>query len=319
MLSTLDIVLIIFIIVCIILIGYNIINKKNKTDEKDEKDGIDILLNNVDKYFNIKKTNTNDKFTNEVIFNTLEDVTKNMVLFIKYMCPSIDIKKIDELLKENGLNKTVEIIFDEHKNMDSFKYLDVFNIIPLSTLNVYNLFTYQNDDEIKKYLRLYLIVFYSYIKLLVNKKLQTNANFKTERGGIDKVEYEFNSDYLTNDLINIYIRTALNNNTPIGQAETVGDKHMNNCYNTNKLCKYSGSMNDLLKTLKPIVKDNINDINKLFNLLFVKYLFDLNNVNNDGTTITKPIILSNTVINEISQLKTTLHKKKIIVPDSSNF
>jgi hypothetical protein len=203
--------------------------------------------------------------------------------------------------------------------MDSFKYLDVFNIIPLSTLNVYNLFTYQNDDEIKKYLRLYLIVFYSYIKLLVNKKLQTNANFKTERGGIDKVEYEFNSDYLTNDLINIYIRTALNNNTPIGQAETVGDKHMNNCYNTNKLCKYSGSMNDLLKTLKPIVKDNINDINKLFNLLFVKYLFDLNNVNNDGTTITKPIILSNTVINEISQLKTTLHKKKIIVPDSSNF
>ncbi len=307
MLSTFNIVMIIIIILMLSLIGYIMIIDKKPSQIKS-------LLDNLTKVFNIKiNEKTSENFDTNIVFNTLDDATKNMGELLKYAVPTIDMNEINKSLKDNGLDKTAESIFEEHKYMDSIQYLKVFNLAGLMRLNAYNSFT-KPDNEIIDYIKLYFLTLSIITNLYITKNIQTYADVKTRLNGVEYIKTEFDEDFLKNDIINVYRRTSKNENVSIDNANE--QCQTTEWTNDNTLCKQILDLNKFINEQKQIAKDNIDDINKLFKLLVVKYLFDLNNVKTDGTLVDTPINVPTNITNDIDNLKNKLETNNITIPDS---
>ncbi len=274
------------------------LNKKSDTSNTSDKSEIDKLLENVTKLFNNKTNNgVSDTFSQDIVFNSLDDVTKNMMLFLTYALPNINIDKINELLNGYGLNKKAQTIFEENKDLDSLEFIKKFNISNL--IDNYSANSFVMNKEANKYLRLYFIIMINFFNL----KSQKEQSKGLARNTVVNVNIELDPDFMTNDILGVYYRTISNKGTSIKEAKIVNgsiDK-VPDCLTTTKLCKRSVNINEIIpnETLNFMLA-NIEDINKLNNLLFVKYLFRLNN-----TTIPDELNTSFTEVYNILSAKDT--------------
>ena len=306
MLSTIDIVMIIIIVVSIAIIVYIKMNKNNDTNTQKSK--VDKLLEDSKKALNLKTTDdVSESFYGNIVFNTLEDITQNMSEYLKYASPDTDMNEINSLLKENGLNKTAQTIFDEHKTLDSLKFVDQFNLLKIIDYNVYNSFKYTNEDEIKKYLRLNTIVLQHYVNIYYNKKLNTDEAVRRAMNNITSIEMILNNDFMTNDIFTYYIRTSNNKNIPFSDAIENPSNSDSLCYLPDKLCKISKSTSEFITTNKSNFLKKLDDYNKINKLHFIKYLFDLNNIDNNGNEISSPIAVPPKILDEIKTIETKLY------------
>ncbi len=294
MLSTIEIVLLIVIIIIIGLAIY-IITRHNI----DNKTKLLIALENITKTFGLK---TEENFSQEnldtnIVFNNGEDVVKNMPTFIEYAFNGIDLNEIDKILKENGLNKTALQIFDEHKNDAYNNFKTKFNL--LSLLSLYSNYLFEGtDQEIKDKIKLYFIVM-----LAFNNKIEPINSIQlpktiTDEGNtytVDKTNLVLNNDYQTSDNLILYLRTNLNNSIKLEDAIVSNSINNDECFIPTKLCKNTTSIQKIIDENKTKAINNMSDIKRLFNLLFSKNLFNLNN-----TTI------PDNIITEITTLTTKL-------------
>jgi hypothetical protein len=280
MLSTIEIVLIIIIVIIIALIVYIILRPKKDTKSKSK---VQQLINDAISAFGIK---ISDNFANDIVFNTQSDVIANMSKFSEYAFPGLDRSEIDKILKENGLNKTMTQIFEEHKNDSYDDFNTKFNIIDL--LTIYGNIIVEDDNE-DEYTRLMIIVIIFLQNLIMKKEINlpivipvspsTSTSTSISSVKLTELYLELSDDFKLNKDIIFYIRTNLNKNIDKKDAveQTQTPKGIN-CL-INQLCKITVNLDDNYKKIKNIVVNNLNDVKRYTYLSFASSLFEL-----DGTT-----------------------------------
>jgi hypothetical protein len=274
MLSQFEIILILLLLIIIIFIIYALIKPKKKPLTKIQK-----LLENVYKVFNMS---IQDNFTQDtdIIFKKPNDIVANMITFCDYTFPKMNINDINSILKENGLNKTAQEIFNEHKDdtFDTFKLS--FNFIDLMLYYAYIMLNDIDKTVVKDNIRLYIITYFSFFNIQNNKILELPTDILDS----DKTNYTIktiniiiNKDYKTSDEIVFYSVTNMNENIPFSSAKEVPSKDQNILINdclTKDLCKNTKLINYDITTASDEIKKQII---KLFNLRFAMNLFNLNN------------------------------------------
>ncbi len=246
---------------------------------------VDYALKNVINAFNIKLTA--EHFTDiGMRFNNVTDLKTNMMQFINIAFPNIDINEVNKILSDNGLNKTAQQIFDEHKNDDYVDYKSKFNIPMLMQENRFNLLT-GTDEEIKKKILIYMIVQVAYITIVDPAAILTDGNFgytklpytitlpDSSTATISQLLMYVNNDWETNDNMSIYIRTDLNSNIDFANAVENNPLLDKSCL-TNKLCKFTESISGIINNMKKDVAGLEQDIHDYINLKFAIMLFKLN-------------------------------------------
>jgi hypothetical protein len=264
--------------------------------KKNNKSSNDDFIYKFKKTFGLKTvSDVSERFEGDIVFNTLDDVTKNIKEYLKYAASSVDMNEINSLLKNNGLNKTAETIFDEHKNLDSDKFISKLQIAPIIQSNLYNSFKYNNEEEINKKFRINVIILIHFTNLQINKQKNSSA------------EIILNDDFMTNNNLIFYIRTSNNKNIPFSSATEIlddtDDMDVTDCYENNILCKHILDINKLITDNKTFYINNLENGNKLIKLSFVKFLFDLNNIDNNGNPISSPINIPDKINTDFTELQ----------------
>jgi hypothetical protein len=251
---------------------------------------VDFALKNVVNAFNIKTTA--EQFTDiGMRFNNASDMLTNMIQFIRIAFPNIKIDEINKILTDNGLNKTAQQIFDEHKNDNYAEFKSKFNIPLLMSINRFALLT-GTDKEIKDKILLYIIVYSAYINIIDPTIVLKNDLFDyitlpyditlpdSSTATISQIYLTLNNDWNTNDNLTIYTNTNLNSS--IGYSNAVEKEvTMDKSCLTTELCKSKISLSGLINMWKSSVAGLENDIYEYVNLMFAVGLFELN-----GTPIT---------------------------------
>jgi hypothetical protein len=266
MLSIILIGIVVIVIIVIIILNKNVtIDTTNNIEEK---------LINVPILFNYKidvPTHSRQVETN-IVFKTPSDIMGNMMTFIDYAFPLINITEIEKLLKQTGINKTVRQIFDENKNLDYNEFKNKFKISIL--LYIYTYYFYRGTEEnIRKNIRLYLLVEEAF-KYIINTDnlLKQNKISNTENYNL-----VLNNDYMTSSIMKVYLRSNLNKNISASNAEENNQLLIQDACYYSKLCTQSLYIYDIITRNRQYINNNLPDIEKLFNLIFVKYLCNLNN------------------------------------------
>lgn len=292
-----------FIIICLIIaiiVAVYILLKKNDSSNP-EKSKTQILLDNVAKAFNLTG---GEKFLNEnfvdvnVVFKNLDDIKNNMMTFLEYACPEMNIDEINSLLKEYGVNKTMQQIFDEHKNDNTTTYFNNFKLFEYVLFPYTNvLFKETDDNKMLENFRLYMIVFLA-IQTIYTKNLY-NFPFNRNYGGteytINNIELQLSPDYKTNNIVSLYLRTNNNKDISLDNAiDALGEiepgKISDRCL-SNILCKNSVDIaKDFITPRKNKAVVNMINVIKYFNLSIVLGLLKLNgsdttNLEADKSTI----------------------------------
>ena len=307
MLSTLEIVLIIVIIVSIILIVYIKIN--NQPINNQPKMDSDTLIKNTPIVLGIKTTDGKEKFANNVLFKTLDDITQNMIEYLKYAAPTIDMNDINSLLIKNGLNKTADTIFKEHKELDSIKFIKKFKIQTIISLNTLNSYKNTDNQEIEKYYKSNDIILVDYINKIFQKYINSGNKddsnmYSTGKYTITFIDLIINNDYMTSDRLIIYYRTSNNTNIPFSDAVEKEHDVDFECYSPNKLCKTTTKKySEFINVHKEIVRSMLEDNEKLIKLLIVKYLFELNKIDNNGDLIASSIEVPSNILTDIDTIR----------------
>lgn len=288
MLYTLDIVMIIVIILGIALIIYTQMNKMNKKSSNNNSN--DNFIVKFKKTFGLKTINeVIERFEGDIVFNTIDDIIKNMNEYLKYVAPDVDMNEINSLLRENGLDKTAETILNEHKNINSSIFTQKFEVITtIIYFNIYNSFKSNNEEEINQKLRINFIILIHYSNI-VNKIKHPS------------LEIILADDFMTNDVMHIYFRTSNNKNIPFSSAIEVKGGN-DTCFTENKLCKTTKNISKYITDNKTNIISYLNDIDKIIKLYFLKFLFDLNNIDNNGNPISSPITLPIKITDDISTI-----------------
>jgi hypothetical protein len=263
------------------------------------KSKVQQLIDNAIGVFGIK---TSDNFTNDVIFNNQSDVIRNMSKFSEYAFPELDKNEVNKILNDNGISKTMDDIFEEHKNDSYDDFNEKFNILSLMQIYSHIIIINDNADD---YLRLIIIVFVFLENLLMKKDItlpvevelsQTPQNFVT----LTEIDMELSADFRINKDVILYLRTNLNENIDVKDAIDINDtvqtetetepEIYNDCY-TIKLCKNTLNLDDSFLKYQEIVLDNLEDVKIYCYLNFASSLFALN-----GTTFPEDLA------NELNEL-----------------
>ncbi len=198
-----------------------------------------------------------------------------MSTFLEYAFPKLDLKEIDKILKDNGLDKTALQILDENKNVNYDNFKNIFNFQLLFFF--YNYYLCEGtEQEIKDNMRLFLIVKVAFNKIdNIFYKLPMTFTFENNQYTLTKVDVLLDNDFKTSDNIDYILKTNLNENIPLDQAEDKLDDDSNYCMV--KLCKYSKSLQKVIDHFKTDAMNNMTDIKRAFNISLSINLFMLNN------------------------------------------
>jgi hypothetical protein len=275
--------MIIVIILGVAIIVYIKMNKQSSNNNSN-----DNFVDKFKKAFGLKTiSDVTERFEGDIVFNTIDDIIKNMNEYLKYVAPDVDMNEINSLLRENGLDKTAETILNEHKNINSSIFTQNFQVInTIIYLNIYNSFKSNNEEEINQKLRINLIIIIHYSNI-VNKIKQPS------------LEIILADDFMTNDVMHIYFRTSNNKNIPFSSAIELNGVD-DTCLTENKLCKTTKNISKYIIDNKTNIISYLNDIDKMIKLFILKFLFDLNNIDNNGNPISSPIILPIKITDDIS-------------------
>ncbi len=282
------VVIVIAIIVTVLVIKYT---KKSKTKSSlpngtttTPVSNLDYALKNVIKAFDIKTTA--EHFTDiGITFRNANDLMSNMMEFITIALPNLDINEINKILLDNGLNKTAQQIFDEHKNDNYAEYKSKFNVLSIISDNRFNLLT-GTDEEIKNKIRLFLIIVTAYVNIIDQGNLLGESGYvkvpyditlpDSSTVTISQIYMTINNDWATNEELTIYTNTDLNRNIPYSDAvekHQVSERY--GCL-TNKLCKETTTLTDIINHWKTNASGLEKDIHDYINLKFAISLFKLN-------------------------------------------
>jgi hypothetical protein len=261
---------------------------------------VEELLNKVVNVFGLTENVTQDNFISDVVFKKGSDIVNNMMLFCNYAFPKLNIIEINKILKDIN-NTTMQDIFNKH-NTDAYTlFIKKFDINSL--LNLYLLFIYDEEDnnKIDYNNRLYIIVniVYNIIKQTNDIELPLNIDLENDKYIINNIDLKISSNYKTNNIISIYIKTNQNELIPLESAEIFYPNILTKCLSIS-LCKYETIIESNLNTiniLKTNIKNNKTDINRYFNLMFVISLLLLEEINIPPSFLTEMSNLNNKLIN----------------------
>jgi hypothetical protein len=157
-----------------------------------------------------------------IIFDSIQKINNNAIAFLNIYFPSIDINKINQLLKENGCNNDIQQIIN-NKKINILSYL-----LNENTMNMIVLSIYTSDNKTN------IILFGIYLILMWDLSMNTTITNKF---------YYYNDNDTTNDF-NIYFIQD------ISKANKNNIENVNNLYNidrtdTSKIYKFS--LNNIIK------------------------------------------------------------------------
>jgi hypothetical protein len=283
MLSTFDIIMIIFIIVGIALAVYLLTRPKEP-----EKTPIQKLFDEALDVFGIKLRENlkQERFTVPRVFYTLDDIPKNMPTFIKYAFPKLDMNEVNTLLQQYGVNKTANQIFENNKDLtyDQFKNGDKFgDIQEIFYFYSYIIFEDTDINNVMDSLRLLIIIGLT----LEGFKYKKSKNLPNN---ITDINYELQKDFSLQGDIKMYLVTNLNTNMNDNDTKLIlesNDKETSNVQEclTTKLCNTKIKLEDDFEKQKKLAIANMTDFKRFFILGFVNGLFQLN-----GTSTPLPLV-----------------------------
>jgi len=288
MLSTFEIIIIVVFIIAILVSVYFL--TRPKKDTTPPKSAIQLLIDDALSAFGIKVKETfkQERFADTPIFNDIDDIPKNMPTFIKYAFPRLDMNEVNALLKSYNITKTAEDILDENKGLtyDQFTSNDKFgSIIELLQFYTNIIFDDSDNNNVMDSLRLANIIIIAIMGLKMKKgsKLpQSKFPYNGEEYNLTDIDFELPEDFELTNYLKIYLVTNLNqdkqdNDTKIDTKvldTTIGD--VAECLTT-KLCNFNIKIGDF-EEQKNIAIANMIDIKRMFLLVFVGNLLDLDGI-----------------------------------------
>jgi hypothetical protein len=265
-------VVIFLVTVAIIIIIIIFSSKKsNETAPETEKQIVQNRLKTIMPLFNLSTTET---FNDTLVFNKTNDIIKNLKSFFMFAFPKLDYNELNKRLKENNVDLTAFEIFEKHKNDDIKTNLDKYAVLAQNfETSLYSSYAISrvtlSDMDYNK----------NIVKLMFIMSTMTSFLFYNDFNEIQNtIKYIINKDYLTNDTINIYLKTKINESIDYKEAITFNE-NVSICYMDAQLCKKSIDINNLIMSLKPrITTETIKLNNDLFYILMTKFLMDLENI-----------------------------------------
>ncbi len=261
----------IFLILIIIGIVIGFIKNKNNSTPLTEKQIVQNKLQIIIPLFNLSTTET---FNNTLVFNKTNDIIYNLKSFFDFAFPKLNYDELNKILKENNVNLTAFEIFEKHKNDDIKNNLDKYAILaqgdmsPLYISYISSRLNLSDIDDAKNMIKLMFIISTMTKFLFYNDFNDTPTTLK----------YVINKDYLTNDVINIYLKTKLNESVDYKDAIDYNE-YVSICYMNSQLCKKSINVNGLIDLLKIRTTYETKILtNDIFYISMAKFLMDLENI-----------------------------------------
>jgi hypothetical protein len=230
---------------------------------------INTLLDNVVNVFGLTDYNTEENVLTTSILKTGSDIINNMIFFCDYAFPKLNIDNINTLLKDNNINLTAQQIFEKHKNDNFTKFADKFSFVSLFKIYYLLIFNEDTETEFVNNLRLYFIIYLVYENMYINSNLEypTDIDLNDKKYILNYINLQISKDYKTNDVISLYMKTNNNKNIPIEDAKLFKMKNYKECL-TSILCKRETIIYKSLFDIRLVVKQNIDIINRFFDLGF---------------------------------------------------
>ena len=290
--ETIVIIVIIFILLAFFYIGYKMLY----STKEEPVSVLSIDNNKLDKGLKASNINTIDKetFYSDIVFDSFEKINKNFVTFLNTFFPSIDIKIINGLLKENGCNNDIQTIIN-NKNIDSITTIlnqDIFRFLAVMIIA-------ENNNTNIILLGLFMIVM---INIQIDKRNKThNFYYFNDYDEFDdfyiymipvdyteKISKELNKD---TNVIEVFNEIAYDNKLIYKYSikKFFIDKLINKDIEKSLKKTSSNVTNDDKKNYLSILKENINALYKWNNYqltsIFLIY-------NNNGVITTDTQILT---------------------------
>jgi hypothetical protein len=256
------------IIVCLIIsisLAVYFLTRPKTTKTKEQ-----TLLDDAPRAFalSLAEQFLNETFATDIVFDSVDKINKNIMKFLDYMYPKMNVDKINELLPTYGITdkKMTDIFSDNQNTIDIFSDYGVY-YIPLMFKDIDNKIVIDN-------IKLYAIVSSVLLNLLFEGIIKSPYYENTHN--IEYLKFNLNSDYKTNNIISYYIRTNINKGIPLNQATTRENILDNECLTT-LLCKKDINIQtEYIDKYKNLATINIVNCEKLFNLVIIKSLLKIN-------------------------------------------
>jgi hypothetical protein len=279
--SPIVIIVIIFITIIVIALIYFVYKFlfQNKSDIDNKKIATALKAGNIG-------TPTSENFYEDIVFDSKEKLNNNFEKFLQIYCPSVDISKISALLKEDGVNKSIDNIIKDNK-IDALLFY-------MSVLEQLILHIYAENNKTN-------IILFGLSILIINKIMS--------RDGIERYylnDYDTQKEFIIYSIPNTY-KIDISNISKLSTDENI---KLNNVFNVlpDNTRPYKFSLFNMLKerNIKPVVaavfqkkqsditeddvnkylsiiKDNNNGIKNLLNHQFAIILLMINNPNINET------------------------------------
>jgi hypothetical protein len=236
----------------------------------------------------------------EIVFITEDDIKNNIMVFLEYLYPKMNVDEINALLKTYNSNKTMQQILNDNNNK-----------IDIQSIN--NIFQYEgrlydetDDKIIANNIRAYRLIINSSKNINLIKEILSKHNSTLPTNShIKYVNLVVSNDFKTNNIISLYYKTNYNENLKIIGNEEInfGGSNSIQCL-TSKLCQldFQIYIKNEIKLLKEWAIKNKDKIKNLFNLSMVGYLLELNdNITN--------------ILDDINKLENEVYRTKPMLID----
>jgi hypothetical protein len=273
------------IIVCVIIVislAVYFLTRQNTTKNKTKEQ---TLLDDAPRAFGLSEQFSNETNTTNIVFDSIDKIKNNMMAFLNYLYPKMNVDAINALLPTYGINdKTMQQIFSDN--------IDTFNIVKYGEYGVYYiplLFKDEDNQIVIDNIKLFAIVSTVFLNLIFKKYINFPHTINADNTSykIDYIKFNLSEDYKTNNTISFYSRTNINENIPLEQATINENILSDECLTT--LCKLDVDIQtEFIDIFQNIARENIVNCEKLFNLVIIKSLLSINSTQ-DYTQINKDI------------------------------